>query len=289
MKEFFKELPNGLDTEIQGGGHNLSVGQRQLLCLARAILRNNKILILDEATANVDHETDVLIQETIRTQFKTCTVLTVAHRLNTIIDSDRVMVLSEGKLMEFDSPYELLLNKTSYFSELVNATGKSNSNHLKIIAGKVYKAREKNDDHKMASLERVSLTTGEKQSTLILKCLTPRTFVPWKAVIIGISNMCTNKLTKRIQIPIMWYCDSPGSVQEKSSDVDLYETFLEPLIPDLHLKYDLPIIELPPQPIIEICLLSSNAFTIARLCALICRLRTITKLMHCGAFLLSLN
>uniref|UniRef100_T1IW00 Uncharacterized protein n=1 Tax=Strigamia maritima TaxID=126957 RepID=T1IW00_STRMM len=199
MKEFFKELPNGLDTEIQGGGHNLSVGQRQLLCLARAILRNNKILILDEATANVDHETDVLIQETIRTQFKTCTVLTVAHRLNTIIDSDRVMVLSEGKLMEFDSPYELLLNKTSYFSELVNATGKSNSNHLKIIAGKVYKAREKNDDHKMASLERVSLTTGEKQSTLILKCLTPRTFVPWKAVIIGISNMCTNKLTKRIQ------------------------------------------------------------------------------------------
>ena len=112
-----------LEMSIQEGGSNLSSGQRQLLCLARALLRNNKILVIDEATANVDQKTDELIQETLRKRFVDCTVLTIAHRINTIIDSDRVMVMDGGELVEFDSPKVLLENKDSIFTMLVKETG----------------------------------------------------------------------------------------------------------------------------------------------------------------------
>lgn len=106
------------------GGSNFSVGQRQLVCLARAILRNNKILVLDEATANVDPHTDNLIQQTIRKNFADCTVLTIAHRLNTVMDSDRVVVMDAGTLKEFDHPYILLQDTKGIFYGMVQQTGK---------------------------------------------------------------------------------------------------------------------------------------------------------------------
>ncbi|XP_053980762.1 multidrug resistance-associated protein 1 isoform X1 [Hylaeus volcanicus] len=123
LKSFVKNLPNGLLHEVTEGGDNLSIGQRQLICLARALLRKTKVLILDEATASVDLETDDLIQRTIRQEFKDCTVLTIAHRLNTILDTDRIIVLDKGLIVEFDSPEALLGNPSSVFYSIAKDAG----------------------------------------------------------------------------------------------------------------------------------------------------------------------
>lgn len=96
------------------------MGQRQLLCIARALLSGARIIIMDEATAAVDVETDALIQRSIRVEFADCTCLTIAHRLNTIMDSTKVLVLDQGRVAEYDTPSKLLANPTSMFSELVN-------------------------------------------------------------------------------------------------------------------------------------------------------------------------
>uniref|UniRef100_A0A8B9TSV5 Canalicular multispecific organic anion transporter 1 n=1 Tax=Anas platyrhynchos TaxID=8839 RepID=A0A8B9TSV5_ANAPL len=116
LKTYVQELPERLQHLVSEGGENLSVGQRQLVCLARALLRKAKILILDEATAAVDLETDHLIQTTIRSAFADCTVLTIAHRLHTIMDSNRVMVMNAGKIVEYDSPEELLQKQGIFFA-----------------------------------------------------------------------------------------------------------------------------------------------------------------------------
>ncbi|CAF0716991.1 unnamed protein product, partial [Brachionus calyciflorus] len=123
LKDFVMGLEKKLDHECSEGGENLSVGQRQLICLARALLRKTKILILDEATASVDHNTDELIQQTIRTQFSECTVLTIAHRLNTIMDYSRIIVLDNGQIIEFDTPKNLLSNSKSTFYSMAQHAG----------------------------------------------------------------------------------------------------------------------------------------------------------------------
>lgn len=113
----------GLELTVLADGANFSSGQRQILCLARAILKKNTILILDEPSANVDSQTDELIQQTIRSKFADCTIFTIAHRLNTIIDYDRVLVIDGGRLVELDSPYNLLMKSSGYFKEMVESLG----------------------------------------------------------------------------------------------------------------------------------------------------------------------
>ncbi|CAG2120463.1 unnamed protein product, partial [Medioppia subpectinata] len=137
LRAVVDELPGRLDAELSEGGGNFSVGQRQLVCLARAILRHNRVLVLDEATANVDHQTDALIQTSIRTHFHDCTVLTIAHRLNTIIDCNRVMVLDAGQLLEFDAPHSLLEKKGSFY-DMCQKTGPDMYHHLAVAARETF-------------------------------------------------------------------------------------------------------------------------------------------------------
>ena len=111
-------MDGALDATVLQGGENFSIGQRQLICLARALLRRSKILVLDEATAAIDVETDSIIQETIRREFLGCTVLTIAHRINSVMDSSRILVLDKGRVAEMDSPEELLKNTQSMFYRL---------------------------------------------------------------------------------------------------------------------------------------------------------------------------
>lgn len=140
LKEVVNNLPGGLDAELAEGGSNFSVGERQLICLARAVLRQNRIIILDEATANVDPDTDKSIQKAISENFTNCTRLTIAHRLNTIMDSDRVLVMDAGQVKEFDIPYLLLQNENGFFSTMLKNTGK-NAAHLKRNARNYYEKR----------------------------------------------------------------------------------------------------------------------------------------------------
>jgi len=123
LKDQIRNLENGIEHQVTEYGENLSVGTRQLLCLARALLKRSNILVMDEATANVDYHTDSLIQKAIRREFKDVTVLTIAHRINTIMDYDRVMVLDSGKIMEFDYPQELMKREDSLFFNLVKQGG----------------------------------------------------------------------------------------------------------------------------------------------------------------------
>ncbi|CAG9769762.1 unnamed protein product [Ceutorhynchus assimilis] len=147
LKQAVDDLTAGLNSQMSEGGSNFSVGQRQLVCLARAILRNNKILVMDEATANVDPQTDALIQHTIRRKFADCTVLTIAHRLNTVMDSDKVLVMDAGTMKEFDHPYILLQEKTGVLYSMVQQTGKSMAENLYEVAKQNYETHHKSDNN----------------------------------------------------------------------------------------------------------------------------------------------
>jgi len=122
LKGAVEVLDGKLSYELPPGGSTFSIGQRQLMCMARALLSRTKILLIDEATANVDPKTDDIIQAIIRNEFKDCTTMTIAHRINTIIDCDRILVLKNGNVAEFDSPENLLNDDASYFSQIVSET-----------------------------------------------------------------------------------------------------------------------------------------------------------------------
>jgi ABC-type multidrug transport system fused ATPase/permease subunit len=110
-----------LSSPVTESGNNLSQGQRQLLCLARAMLKNPSLLVMDEATASIDYSTDTKIQETIREL--TSTIITIAHRLQTIVDYDKVLVLDKGEVMEYAHPWELMRKKDSIFRSMCDMSG----------------------------------------------------------------------------------------------------------------------------------------------------------------------
>ena len=112
-----------LYAEVADSGENLSIGERQMLVMSRALLCGAKILVLDESTASVDHDTDAFIQQIIREKFKETTILTIAHRLHTIIDCDKILVMSAGRLVEYDSPAVLLKRPDSLFRALAVDAG----------------------------------------------------------------------------------------------------------------------------------------------------------------------
>lgn len=134
LKKYVKKLDGKLLAVVEENGQNFSVGQRQLIAMARCLLRDTNILLLDEATAAVDVETDATLQKMIRVNFKDKTVLTIAHRLNTVMDCDRIMVLDKGQIVEFDKPITLLENKQGYLYSMVEATGPSTAKFLRSIA-----------------------------------------------------------------------------------------------------------------------------------------------------------
>ncbi|RUS68623.1 hypothetical protein EGW08_023616, partial [Elysia chlorotica] len=137
LKETIGNHPENLYMEVTEGGSNFSAGQRQLMCLARAVLGNARILMIDEATANVDPITDDLIQQTIRIKFKACTVLTIAHRLHTVIDSDRILVLDAGQIAEMDTPARLLSRgQGGLFYSMVEQMGSAELEHLTQLAAR---------------------------------------------------------------------------------------------------------------------------------------------------------
>ncbi|KAL2922184.1 ABC transporter C family member 10 [Bienertia sinuspersici] len=119
LKEAVQQKEQGLDSLVLEDGSNWSMGQRQLFCLGRAILRRSRVLVLDEATASIDNATDTILQRTIRTEFADSTVITVAHRIPTVMDCTKVLVISDGKLLEHDDPMELMKKDGSLFGQLV--------------------------------------------------------------------------------------------------------------------------------------------------------------------------
>eukprot|EP01059_Diplonema_ambulator_P001196 TRINITY_DN10951_c0_g1_i1.p1 TRINITY_DN10951_c0_g1~~TRINITY_DN10951_c0_g1_i1.p1 ORF type:complete len:1264 (+),score=461.24 TRINITY_DN10951_c0_g1_i1:38-3829(+) len=134
LREVFEQTDDKLDVAVIEGGQNFSVGQRQLVCLARALLRESKLLLMDEVTASVDVETDALIQQTVAEAFRDCTVLTIAHRLDTIMNYDKVMVLGDGHVLEYDSPLNLLNNTNGNFYSMVMDAGETRARQLMEIA-----------------------------------------------------------------------------------------------------------------------------------------------------------
>jgi len=154
LKEHIEKQSDGLDSRINGGSSLFSVGQKQLVCLARVVLKPAPVLIMDEATANMDHETDNFLQEKIDQRFEKSTRFTIAHRLTTIANYDKVLVLSKGRKVEFDEPYRLLVknigdtemtNKEGHFSIMVQNTGPISSKQIFEIAKNAYLQKHQND------------------------------------------------------------------------------------------------------------------------------------------------
>jgi len=131
-----------LNTVVAPSGANLSVGQRQLICMGRALLKNCQVLILDEATASVDNETDQIIQGTLLKEFAGRTVIVIAHRLQSVMQMDHIVVMDSGTVAQQGRPWELLQNRHGAFSQMVDQTGSASSKYLRAMALEAYSRQE---------------------------------------------------------------------------------------------------------------------------------------------------
>jgi ABC-type multidrug transport system fused ATPase/permease subunit len=134
MAEPVAALGGGLDAPVTDGGANFSVGERQLLCFARALLRRPRVLLLDEATASCDEVSDAAIQRALRASFADVTVMSIAHRLATVMDYNRILVMSDGSAVECDAPNTLLADPGGALTALVAALGPATATHLRTVA-----------------------------------------------------------------------------------------------------------------------------------------------------------
>jgi len=161
----------GLDAAVAEGGANFSLGQKQLVCMARCVLKNTRVLVLDEATAALDLQTDSLIQRTIRRVFRERTTVTIAHRLDTIIFSDRILAMAEGRMREFDTPTTLLANPASMFNRLVEDTGPVASSTLRRMAAQGPNDGEarSGDASKRASVEAPRASAEARPPTVVIQ------------------------------------------------------------------------------------------------------------------------
>jgi ABC-type multidrug transport system ATPase subunit len=164
-------MPGRLDAPVSEFGENLSTGQRQLICLARVLLRKCKVILMDEASSSLDHASDMALQQAIRSTFGGCTILTIAHRLNTIIASDKVLVLDGGRVAEFAHPHELLSDPTSQFSSLVDEMGVEAAAALRRAAAEAFADRERGGG--VGSGLSVSATTAGRGAAVLAGTDTP--------------------------------------------------------------------------------------------------------------------
>jgi ATP-binding cassette subfamily C (CFTR/MRP) protein 1 len=154
LREMVENMPLKLNEPVQEGGSNLSVGEKQLLCLCRALLRKTRIVVLDEATSSVDSESENVVQKAIKSTFHDRTVIAIAHRLETVIDADMIMLMNSGKIEEYDRPGVLLQDHSSLFSHMVDATGKVYSEKLRAIAMKSLEMKSKKPPTVMDLMEK---------------------------------------------------------------------------------------------------------------------------------------
>lgn len=149
LKNSVENFPGKLEANLTDSETTFSLGQRQLICLARVILHKSRILVLDEATSNVDAPLEKLIQRILKEKFSSHTVLTIAHRLQTIVESDRILVLDAGELKQFDTPYKLLQDKDGIFYDMCKKNGPSMFCQLIRLAKKASGIKEEEEEKEL--------------------------------------------------------------------------------------------------------------------------------------------